>query len=236
MLSTLFNNGPSPVTTPVASPANPAERRAALEQVVREHAALRETVSQAEGAFESHDKLLRSRYLNPTGTPIASAGDDAGENRCHLLRQALGDAQRTLAEYETEHDIPAVQAELADIRANGDARERDAARRKLIELMADFERDILQYGTERWEEILRLGNEIERKWPGQRMTCDLPCMPPGIFEKNGLRSIPTWFRETLCAAAPESFPADDPVRVKIEKMRAERSMRIWSPLPPEWRL
>ena len=141
-----------------------------------------------------------------------------------------------MAEFEKTNHITALQAELADINSNIDAWERAAARRKLIELMVAFEADILRPGVKRWEEILQLGNEIERRWPNQRMTCDLPCLPPGIFSLDGMRSLPVWFKETLCAAEPGLFEPDDPVRQKIDAMRAEHAIRIWYPTPPEWRL
>ena len=40
----------------------------------------------------------------------------------------------------------------------------------------------------------------------------------------------------LCLAEPGLFEPDDPLRQKIEAMRAKGAIRIWYPLPLEWRL
>jgi hypothetical protein len=216
--------------------ARPEERRAQLEQIVRDHAALREAVGHAQVAFETHDRFLRDRYLNPAQPAAVGIEDDVEEQRRRSLRYALGEAQLALAEFEKTHDVKAVEAELADIRDNADERERGAARQKLIDLMMAFEADILQPGAARWTEIAKLGDEIERRWPNQRLTTDLPHIPPGVFTTGGgLRSVPIWFHESMCVVAPEAFPADDPIRLKIERMKAERKIVIWHPLPLEWR-
>jgi hypothetical protein len=47
--------------------------------------------------------------------------------------------------------------------------------------------------------------------------------------------ICAWYREVLCAAQPDLFEPDDPVRQKIETMRAKGKAIIWHPLPPKWR-
>jgi hypothetical protein len=224
-------------TTPTATNTHvsPSERRVQLEQIVSDHAALQAEVTRAQIAFEYHDRILRDRYLHPTGLAEIGIEDDAEEQRRRSLRHSLGQAQLTLADFEKQHELPVVQAELTDLIANADAREGMAARRKLIDLMLTFEADILRAGSERLAEINRLGDEIEDRWPGQRLTTDLPHMPPGVFTPDGLRSIVIWFREVLCAAQLDLFEPDDPVRVKIEQMKRDRTLAIWHPLPPTWR-
>ena len=231
-LLSIFKTSDAPITNTVAGPD---QRRAQLEQIIRDHATVREAVAHTQTAFENHDRFLRDRYLNPARPAEVGLEDSVEEQRRRSLRFALGEAQLALAEFEKRHDIPTVQAELADIQANGDVRERAAARQRLIELMMAFEADILRAGAERWAEILQLANQIEEHWPGQRMTCDLPCIPPGFFVPDGVRSVPVWFREKMCEAEPALFDANDPVRQKIECMKAERKIVIWHPLPPEWR-
>ncbi len=204
--------------TPTTNTARPDERRAQLEQIVRQHAVLREAVSGAQIAFETHDCFLRNRYLNPTGIAQTGPEDSTEEERRRSLRQELREAQLALVDFERKHDLPAVEAELADIRANGDAREGAAARLELIAKMVAFEAEILRTGEARWSEIAQLGDEIERRWPGERLTMDLPPISPSIFTTGGgLRSIPAWFGEMMCQVEPEFFEADDPVLQKIDR-------------------
>jgi hypothetical protein len=168
-------------------------------------------------------------------SPTSEIEDSAEEQQRRSFLDALGETQVALHKFEKTHDMPAVEAELADIRENADARERAEARRQLIGLMTVFETEILRPGAARWSEIEQLGDEVESRWPGQRLTTDLPHIPPGIFTTGvGLRSVPIWFREVICAAQPELFGEDDPVRQKIESMKAQRKVVIWHPLPPMW--
>jgi hypothetical protein len=72
-------------------------------------------VSGTQSAFESHDKFLRDRYLNPAQPAEVGIEDDVAEQRRRSLRCALGEAQLALAEFEKKHDVKAVEAELADV-------------------------------------------------------------------------------------------------------------------------
>jgi hypothetical protein len=76
--------------------------------------------------------------------------------------------------------------------------------------------------------------EIENRWPGQRVAIDLPHIPDGFFVPDGLRSLPIWFREVLCAAEQGLFEADDPVRQRIADMKAQGSVNIRYPSRPMW--
>jgi hypothetical protein len=49
-----------------------------------------------------------------------------------------------LVEFEKTHDIKAVEGELGEIRANGNAWERAAARREVVGLMKALEAEILR--------------------------------------------------------------------------------------------
>jgi hypothetical protein len=228
----LLNIVPKPVSS---APKGVQDRRAHLEEVLGDHAVLQADVTNAQSAFETQDGILRDRYIHPTCSTEIGNEDDAEEQRRRSLRNALGQAQLKLVEFENEHNISAIKTELADILANADAREQAAARRKIVELMMSFEARVLRPGAAQWAEIQRLGDEIEDRWPGLRLTTDLPHMPPGVFMQDGLRSITVWFREVLCAAQPDLFAPDDPVRVKIEQMKANHTVVIWQPSPPTWR-
>lgn len=84
---------------------------------------------------------------------------DVEEQRRRTFSRALNEAQLALRELEKEHDVKAVEAELADIHANADAREGAAARRELIRRMIEFDADILRPGTVRWTDITQLGTK-----------------------------------------------------------------------------
>ena len=214
---------------PTTNTARPDERSTQLEQVVREHAALREAVSSAQSAFETHDRFLRDRYLNPAQPADLGIEDSVEEQRRRSLRYALGEAQLALAEFEKKYDIPAIRAELADIQANADLRERAAARREVIDMMVAFDHEVLRIAEARWSEIRRRLIEVEDRWPGQRVVVDLPHAPDGIFYPDGPRSIPVWYREKLCLAQADLFDEHDPVRARIDAMRAQGNIIIRDP-------
>jgi len=197
---------------------------------------LREAVSQAQIAFETHDRQLRDKYLNATGPAEIDNEESAEEQRRRSLMHALCEAQAALAAFEEKQNIAAVEAELADIRANGDSRERAAARQEMLEMLLAFDKEVLRVAEARWAAIRQRLIDIENRWPGQRTVVDLPHLVDGIFYPCGPRSICAWYREVLCAAAPELFDPSDPIRQKIDVMRAERNIRIYFPLPLEWRL
>lgn len=231
-LTTLFNNSTGSEMAPVANYANPRERRAELEEVLSEHATLLGAVAEAQKTFESYDQFLRDRYLNGTGAAVTE--DSVAEQRRSDLRKELAEAQLALANFEKEHNVAAVETEMADIQANADARERAAARQEVIEMMAEFDRDVLRAAEARWAEIRQRLIDVENRWPGQRVVIDMPHVPDGIFFPDATRSILTWFREKLCAAQPDLFDKEDPVRARIDAMRAQGKIVIWDPSRPMW--
>ena len=232
-LRTLFSNTPAPPPEMTSEHVRRSERRRVLEQVLQQYVRLQQAVETAQGDFDYQDREVRRALLNPSGEFVDYRAED---ERRRSLKITVDEAKAELAQFERVNDVDSAHAELKTIAADEDAEEMTAARQELIRLMMDFGAQILQPGAVRWTAIAQLGDEIESRWPGQRLTSDLPHIPPGFFTTGGgLRSVPIWFHEVMCLAAPESFPADDSTRLKIERMKAERRIVIWNPLPLEWR-
>jgi hypothetical protein len=213
------------------------ERKAAIESIlvgdqyicseVEQNKAERE--KQDRYVTEIEDDTMRFAQLGSEGYALALQVRTA-------RRMDLGRSMLKQAEYRRAHDLPALKAELNAIIAEENDEERAAARAKLLQLMIEFQHEILDRGAELQVEIDRRLDEAERKWPQMRVAFGLPHVPVGIFSLvGGLRSIPGWHRECLVAAEPQMFDADDPVRVKFENERkAGKQPTIWHPGSPPW--
>jgi hypothetical protein len=210
-----------------------SERRSVLEEVLEQHTQLQQAVAIAQGDFDDQDRKVRQSFLNPTGDYVDYQAED---ERLRSLKIAVDRAKSELAHFERVNDLDAARAELKTILAEEDADARAAARREAVEMMMRFDEQVLRPAEARWAEIRQRLIEIENRWPGQRVVVDLPHLVDGIFYPHGTRSICTWYREVMCAAEPELFDPDDPVRQKIDAMRAKGAIRIYFPLPLEWRL
>jgi hypothetical protein len=152
------------------------------------------------------------------------------------MRMALGSATLRLREFREQHDIGKLRSELASILSAVDDEERQRARAVLVELLFEFEREVLLPGEALQEAIDKRFAEIESRWPGQRIALDLPRLLPGVFTPlNGVRSLPRWFHECLVAIAPEAFAANDETRLKFEALRREgKPVTIWHPGLMPW--
>ena len=206
-LQTLFTGNAAPPPKIDSKRTQRAERRRALEELLQQHDRVREAFATTQGEFDDQDRKIRRALLNPTGEYLDY---QAEEERRRCLRNTADKAKAELLAFERVNDIDAIQAELKKIATEEDADERVAARQEVIQMMAAFEQEILQTGAARWGEIKRRLIETESRWPGQRVVLDLPHIPDGIFAPHGVRSIPVWFRERLCAVEPGLFDQNDP--------------------------
>jgi hypothetical protein len=236
LLSSLFSrSAAAPETDDVRTHRD--ERKREIERVLGGDDELRTEVERATSAREAQDRVCDQIESDPMKlAEIGSDGYSAALQKRTVMRLELGKVLLRQREYRQQHNLIGLKAELNGIIAEEDAEARQAARAELIELLHEFQTDVLDPGARLQAAIDERFAAIERKWPEMRVATDLPHMPATVFTTHGsLRSIPSWHHEVLALAAPQLFDPDDPARVKAEEQRKQgKAPVVWGPGMPPW--